>query len=190
MNIAIKGTLKYAAFVGVAVALATLPLGVHGHWLPFAAGLACGIGASMAGFAVMYRFIEAAGAAGGRSFAFTGIGLKFFIYIGAMFTMTALFGLWPGIGTAAGCLTMPVAIIIRNAALPHLRAMRGQAPEDADREYIYETHTRGADGALRYVFIRGSYMETASKGRVYMTHRRFRKLVAIRRASEGEAGRA
>jgi hypothetical protein len=68
--------------------------------------------------------------------------------------------------------------------VPKLRKLRGRAPGDEGRQYIYESPMRGADGALRYVFIRGSYMEKAYGGRIYMTHRRFRRLAAIRRATD------
>jgi hypothetical protein len=186
MTISIKGTFKYAAITGAVAVAAILPFTAEEHRLPFAVGFVCGVGASMAGFVVMYRTVGSASAAGGKGVIFAGIGLKLFIYMGVMFTMTALFGFWPGIGAAAGCLAMPVATIIRGVAAPKLRRLRGLPREDEYRQYIYEPHMRGADGALRYVFIKGSRMEAASGGRVYKTHRRFRKLAAIRRAIPGE----
>jgi hypothetical protein len=137
----------------------------------------------MVGFAAVYRLTERAADTGSRGAAFAGIALRFLIYFGVMAVATAMFGLWSGVGSAVGCLTAPLAIIFQNTALPKLRRARGLSSSVAaseKREYIYEPHMRGADGALRYVFMRGSYMEAASKGRVYMTHRRFRKLAAIR----------
>jgi hypothetical protein len=60
-------------------------------------------------------------------------------------------------------------------------------PDDNElRQYIYEPHTRSRDGALRYVFMSGAYMEKAYGGRIYTTHRRFRKLAAIRRTPVGD----
>jgi hypothetical protein len=187
MPISIKGTFKYTAMVGGIVAVAALPLIAEGHRFPFEFGLACGIGASMAAFALSYRFIERATNAGGKSVAFIGIGLKYFIYLGVMYTMTALFGVWPGIGSAVGCLTAPAAVIILNVAVPKLRKLRGKGSEDECRQYIYESHMRGADGALRYVFMRGAFIEMASGGRIYMTHRRFRRLAEIRRVPQRKA---
>jgi hypothetical protein len=178
MNILVKGTLKYIPLIGAVMAAIALPLCAYGLWPSFAVGLVCGAGASVAGLVVAYKFTEHAMNTGSRGAAFAGVMLRMLIYLCVMSVMTATFGLWPGIGAAAGCLTAPIAIIVRNMLAPKLRKLRGQAPEDEDRRYIYEPHMRGANGALRYVFIRGSYMERAYGGRVYMTHRRFRRLAA------------
>jgi hypothetical protein len=197
MNILIKETIKCIPIIGAVIAVIALPLFAYGLWPSFALGLACGMGASIAGFLVAYKFTERAVNTGSRGAAFAGVMLRMLIYLSVMSVMTAMFGLWPGIGSAAGCLTAPVAVIARNMLAPKLRKLRGRASGDEDRRYIYESHMRGADGALRYVFMRGSYMEKAYGGRIYMTHRRFRRLAAIRRASEpygqrqsgGDAGR-
>jgi hypothetical protein len=145
----------------------------------------------MVGFAAVFRLTELATATGSRGAIFAGIALRLVIYLGVMAAATIAFGLWAGVGSAAGCLTVPVSIIFQNVALPRLRKARGLPPLDTDpenREYIYEPHMRDANGALRYVFMRGSYMEAASKGRVYVTHRRFRKLAAIRVAKAKSKG--
>jgi hypothetical protein len=185
MDILIKGTLKYIPIIGAAIAAATLPLFAYGLWLPFAGGLACGIGAAAAGFVVACKLMSRAVATGSRGAAFSGVVMRMLIYLLAMSVVTAAVGLWPGIGSAAGCLTAPAAVIVGNILVPKLRRLRGRPTGEEDRQYIYETHIRGANGALRYVFIRGSYMEKAYGGRVYMTHRRFRRLAAIRRAPSG-----
>jgi hypothetical protein len=190
MTISIKGTLKFTAIVCAACMAATLPLASSGLWPPFAGGLLCGAGASVAGFTVVYRFTERAVAASRVGVAFTGLGLRLVIYFVVMAAVTALFGMWSGIGAAAGCLVCPAAIIVQVVALPKLRKLRGVAPYEEDRRYVYEPHLRDADGALRYVFIRGSYRERASGGRVYVTHRRFRKLAAVRGAQDGKARRS
>jgi hypothetical protein len=169
---------------------ATLPLVSSGLWPLFAGGLLCGAGASAAGFVVVYRCTERALAARRVGVAFTGLGLRLVIYLVVMAAATALFGMWSGIGAAAGCLVCPAAIIVQVVALPKLRTLRGRAPDDDELQYVYEPHIRDADGALRYVFVRGSSRERASKGRVYVTHRRFRKLAAIRRAQDGKARRS
>jgi hypothetical protein len=178
--------------IGAAIALAALPLSAYGLWAPFASGLACGTAAAMAGFAVACVCTERAVATGSRGAAFAGIGARIFIYLGAMSSMTFLFGMWPGVGAAAGCLAAPLAIIVRNVAVPRLRGRLARTPggrnsvrsgdksSSEGRQYIYEPHIRGADGALRYVFIGGPSMEKASGGRIYITHRRFRRLAAIR----------
>jgi hypothetical protein len=198
MDILIKGTIKCIPVIGAVMAAVALPLCAYGLWPPFAIGLVCGMGASVAGFLVAYKCTERAMNTGSRGAAFAGVMLRMLIYLCVMSVMSATFGLWPGIGSAAGCLTAPLAVIARNMLVPKLRKLRGQAPDDEDRLYIYEPHMRSANGALRYVFIRGSYMEKAYGGRVYTTHRRFRRLAAIRRASDslgrkrqsrGDAGR-
>jgi hypothetical protein len=123
--------------------------------------------------------------------AFAGLGLRMIIYFCVMAAVTATLGLWPGIGSAVGCMTVSAALLFRHIALPKLRKARGLPPDSSDpasRRYFYEAHIRGDDGALRYVFIPGSSMERASGGRIYMTHRRFRKLVAIRSAHAGKGG--
>jgi hypothetical protein len=166
------------------MAVASLPLAGYGLWLPFAGGLACGTGAAALGFFSAYKFMERAIATGSRGSAFAGIGLRLFIYLAAMASMTMAFGLWAGLGSAAGCLTAPVSIIICNVAVPRFRARAGGPSGEDDTRYIYEPHMRDAYGDLRYVFMRGTYMERASGGRIYMTHRRFRKLAAVRRAGK------
>jgi hypothetical protein len=189
MDMLIKGTLKYIPVTGAVMALAALPLCAYGLWPLFAVGLVCGMGASAIGFLVAYKFTERAVNTGRVGAAFAGIVLRMLIYLGIMSVMTAAFGMWPGIGSAAGCLTAPAAIIARNMLAPKLRKLRRRASGgddgQGDRHYVYEPHTRGADGALRYVFIRGSYMEKAYGGHVYMTHRRFRKLAATGTTSAG-----
>jgi hypothetical protein len=183
-----KGTLKFIPAVGGVIAVATLPLLAYGWWLPFAGGLACGTGAAAAGFLLAYKLLERAVTTGNKGAAFAGLGLRIFIYLCVMSVTTLAFGLWAGIGAAAGCLTVPIAIIIHNIAAPKLRGIfvkRGPSSDEEGRQYIYEPHMRRADGAMRYVFMSGSYMEKAYGGRVYMTHRRFRKLAAIRRVPAG-----
>jgi hypothetical protein len=189
MTMSMKATYKYAVIIAAVVIAATLPLGVSGPWPHFAVGLVCGMGAGMAGFTVMYLSIVRATETGSRGAAFTGIGLKFAIYVAVMFTATTVLGVWAGLGSAAGCLAMPAAILFHNIAMPKLRGLRGQAPRGEGRQYIYEPHIRRPDGTLRYVFMRGAYMEMASGGRIYVTHRRFRKLAAIRLISDGEEAR-
>ncbi|MDR1042413.1 MAG: hypothetical protein LBL54_00730 [Clostridiales Family XIII bacterium] len=184
MDILIKGTLKCIPIIGAVIAVIALPLCAYGLWPLFALGLVCGVGASVAGFVVAYKCTAHAMNTGSRGAAFAGVMLRMLIYLCVMSVMTATFGLWPGIGSAAGCLTAPLAVIARNMLVPKLRQLRGRASDSDDRQYIYEPHMRGADGALRYVFIRGSYMEKAYGGHIYMTHRRFRRLAAIRRASD------
>jgi hypothetical protein len=178
MDILIRGTFKCIPVTGAVIAIIALPLFAYGLWLSFAVGLVCGTGASVVGFFVAYKFTERAVNTGSRGAAFAGVMLRMLIYLCVMSVITATFGLWPGIGSAAGCLTAPIAVIARNMLAPKLRKLRGQAPEDENRQYIYEPHMRSANGALRYVFIRGSYMERAYGGRIYMTHRRFRRLAA------------
>jgi hypothetical protein len=189
MTISIKGTLKITAIICAVCVAITLPLISLGLWPAFAGGFLCGAGASAAGFAVVYRFTERAVAVGRVGVAFTGLGLRLALYLGVMTVMTALFGVWPGIGAAAGCLACPAAIIIQAVAAPKLRKLRGMATDD-DRRYFYEPHLRDPDGALRYVFLKGAYREKISGGRVYVTHRRFRKLAAIRRVQSGKAERS
>jgi hypothetical protein len=183
MNTMLKETLKYIPIVAAVIAIAVTPLATRGLWLPFAGGLACGTGAAAAGFAATCTLMERAVNTGSRGAALSSVVLKLVLYLGVMAGMTIAFGLWPGLGSAAGCLTAPIAVILRNVAAPKFRKLRGKPSGDEDRRYIYEPHARGADGALRYVFIRGTYMEKASGGRIYMTHRRFHKLAAIRGAS-------
>lgn len=166
------------------MAAIALPLFAYGLWPPFAVGLLCGTGASAFGLIIACKFTERAMATGSKGAAFAGVIVRMLLYLCVMAVVTAALGLWPGIGSAAGCLTAPAAIIVRNILAPKLRGLRGRAPEDEGRQYIYEPHTRGADGALRYIFIRGPLMERAYGGRVYMTHRRFRKLAALRAAPD------
>jgi hypothetical protein len=167
-----------------------LPLISSGLWPAVAGGLLCGTGVAAAGFAIVYRSTERASATGRVGVAFTGIGLRLMLYFIVMAAMTALFGMWSGIGAAAGCLVCPVAVIIQAVVAPKLRKFRGMTTDDDDRRYVYEPHQRDADGALRYVFIKGAYREKASGGRVYKTHRRFRRLAAIRRSQDGKARRS
>jgi hypothetical protein len=155
-------------------------------WVFFGAGLLCGAGAAIAGFALTYLSAERATKAGRPGLAFVGIGLKFIVYLGVMAIMTITFGIWAGIGVAAGCFTGPVAIIAAGVIVPGIkrkvRAAKGLsgADSDSDREYVYEEHIRAHDGSLRYLFKRGAYLQRYSGGRSYVTHRRFRKLKEIR----------
>jgi hypothetical protein len=186
MQLELKSIIKYivaVAVVALVVALIFLP---YETWMFFSVGLLCGAGAATAAFALMYLLTERASKSGSIGVAFAGIGLKFFVYLGVMAVMTITFGLWAGVGAAAGCFACPAAVIVSGVVVPgikrRVRKARGMAAKDADadREYIYEEHIRANDGSLRYVFMRGAYLQSDSGGRSYMTHRRLRKLKEIR----------
>jgi len=189
MKIELKSTIKYIAVITGTVFVATLIFVPFETWMFFGAGLLCGAGAAIAGFALTCLFTERAAKTGRPGLAFAGIGIKFIVYFGVMAIMTITFGLWAGVGTAAGCFTGPIAIIAAGVILPGIKrrvsAARGSAGADSgsEREYIYEEHIRAHDGSLRYVFMRGAYLQSYSGGRSYVTHRRFRKLKEIRAKS-------
>ncbi|MDR3225052.1 MAG: hypothetical protein LBT52_02000 [Clostridiales Family XIII bacterium] len=186
MKIEFKSTIRNIAVIMGAAVIASLILMSYETGVFFSAGLACGTGAAIAGFALTYLSTERAVRSGRAGSAFVVIGLKLIIYLGVMFIMTVTLGLWAGVGAAAGCFIGPIAIIAAGVVVPGIRgkvnAARGvaEAGSDVSREYIYEEHIRARDGSLRYVFMRGAYWQCYTGGRSYVTHRRFRKLKEIR----------
>jgi hypothetical protein len=197
MKMGFKSIIKYIVALTGVISILSLILMPFGMWTFFGIGLLCGAVVAIAGFALTYLFTERAAKSGRKGAAFAGIGLKFILYLGVMAGMTITFGLWAGVGTAAGCFTGPLAIIASAVIVPGIKrkvsAMRGSAGvgAESDREYVYEEHIRARDGSLRYLFLRGAYLQSYSGGRSYVTHRRFRKLkeIRVKNASDNDHGK-
>jgi hypothetical protein len=181
---AIKGIIRNIAILATIGLFTALVLMKQETWALFASGLACGAGCAAANYAISERYMEYASRTRRKGAGFLLPVFRMLLYLAVFFAMTAGLGLWAGVGAAAGCLTGPVSVLVQAFLVPKIasaaRRGTGATSIGADREYIYEENIRGEDGRLRYVFLKGSLYEMYAGGRVYATHRRFRRLKEIR----------
>jgi hypothetical protein len=129
-----KGTIAYIAIIVGIVFFTGLALMPFGAWVFFAAGLACGAGAAIANHALTTGLMNHAAETGKKSYAVLAPAFRMPVYILVFFVMTFNFGLWAGVGAAAGCLAGPVAILLQGFIVPKLMEKRKSAGEPADGE--------------------------------------------------------
>jgi len=149
-----------AVLIGVAELVSLPTLGLSGQ---FPYGLALGGAVSILCLHLLSAAIGRALASGRKGAIYFGLILRIVIYGGALIFALRT-GLYAGLGCMVGYLLPAVAIPVRTALLPKLRALTGKAPIGQVR-YVRDGHSRRLE--------RAPYFLQYRRGRAYLTHRHF-----------------
>jgi len=169
-----KDITGYTLIAAVAAELISLPF--LGPNILFPYGLALGICAALIALYVISVSIDRAVARGKRSPVFLGFFIRMLLYGGALWLAVRTSGI-SGAGAAIGLLLPQAALRIRLGLVPAIRRKLGREPAA-----VYRTDTRSR------VFVKEPWLVRYNKGRMYLTHRHYRK-VRVVSGMTGTAGK-
>ena len=157
-----KAITKYSIIVALIAEI--ISLFVFGPGILFPYGLVLGVCAALVNMGILSFSIDRAIALGKKGPVNVGLIVRIIIYAAAFF-ISARTGHISGIGTAIGFILPKLAMQIEFNFLPWFRRKTGREPEPV---FVTDKQSKIFDKEPRFVLY--------NKGRMYVTHRKYRKV--------------
>ena len=157
-----KTTTKYTLIAAAVCEI--ISLFIIGPGILFPYGLALGICAALINMSVLSFTVERSIALGKKGPVNAGLVIRIAIYAAA-FLISARTGGISGLGTAIGFVLPKIAMQIKFNFLPWFRGKTGREPAPV---YVTDKYSKIFDKEPRFVLY--------NKGRMYITHKKFRKV--------------